>query len=567
MVTGEGFCVTELTALAARRTSTENPPMLGPAHRRTEEPAPLAVAYARVSTAEQPEGGMSLDAQLGAIRAYAKQRSLTLVHEYVERGATGTDDGRPEFQRMIESLFAPSNTVTTVLVLHTSRFMRDVELARRYKRELRRKGVRVVAVQQEVGDDPNGELMEGVYELFDQHESRIIGVRTRAAMNENARAGYFNGASPPFGFAIEHVTGPGGRAKRRLVPDAEEARVVKLIFERYVAGAGAKALAKQLNGEGLRYRRRPWSRDHVLGVLGDRSAIGDYRWGRRESRTGKKRDAHDQVRVSVPSIVDAALFDAAERAREARDPKEPDARHGRPPSQLLGGLLRCTRCGGRFQLETSGKRDPNGKPTYRYYNCSTTCRTGQDACPGYRSSAETLERAVLRFLAEELFTPERCRGFLHDVLASQDTARTASAARRRELEATLADLNARIARWTDAFESGGDLADLGVDRLRKLRAKREEAERALHAEAATVSAPPPYLYKEETLARFTSRLRTAFADPASDLARAYVERLVERIDLGEGDVTVRPPTSSRPWPKKARSPQPATAPLKFAHTS
>ena len=93
--------------------------------------------------------------------------------------------------------------------------MRDVELARRYKRELRRRGVRVVAVQQEVGDDPNGELMEGIYEIFDQHESRIIGARVRAAMKYNARQGYANGALPPFGFRFESCTGPGGRLKRR----------------------------------------------------------------------------------------------------------------------------------------------------------------------------------------------------------------------------------------------------------------------------------------------------------------------------------------------------------------
>lgn len=180
--------------------------MLDPARSATRNPEALAVAYARVSTAEQAEGGMSLDAQLGAIRSFARQRGLTLVYEYVERGASGTDDGRPEFQRMVEALLAPSNTVGAVLVLHTSRFMRDVELARRYKRELRRRGVRVVAVQQEVGDDPNGELMEGVYELFDQHESRIIGVRTRAAMNENARAGYFNG-SGAHGGGADHRRG------------------------------------------------------------------------------------------------------------------------------------------------------------------------------------------------------------------------------------------------------------------------------------------------------------------------------------------------------------------------
>lgn len=99
------------------------------------------VAYARVSTAEQADG-MSLDAQLRAIRGYAEQRDLFIVAEFIERGASATDDSRPEFQRMIEALLSPTNEARAVIVIHTSRFMRDVELARRYKRELRKHGVK-----------------------------------------------------------------------------------------------------------------------------------------------------------------------------------------------------------------------------------------------------------------------------------------------------------------------------------------------------------------------------------------------------------------------------------------
>lgn len=50
--------------------------------------------------------------------------------------------------------------------------------------------------------------MQGVYELFDQHESRIIGARTRAAMKEGVRQGFFKGATAPFGFAVERVESP-----------------------------------------------------------------------------------------------------------------------------------------------------------------------------------------------------------------------------------------------------------------------------------------------------------------------------------------------------------------------
>jgi site-specific DNA recombinase len=166
-------------------------------------------------------------------------------------------------------------------------------------REFRKHGVRVLAVQQELADDANGELMEGVYELFDQHESRIIGARTRAAMKENVRQGYFNGTKPPFGFAVERVTSSSGKPKRRLVPDATEAPLMRRVFELYVAGAGAKAVARSLNQRGILYRGLSWNRDRVLGVIDDTAAIGRYVWGKVDGRTRAKRALTEQVVTAV----------------------------------------------------------------------------------------------------------------------------------------------------------------------------------------------------------------------------------------------------------------------------
>src|SRR5882672_10162465 len=94
-----------------RRPSTRNPSKV--------------VAYARVSTTEQAERDLSLPAQLDAIRRYARERELTIAGEYVERGVTGTDDNRPQFQRMLGELMKPGATVGAIVVIHTSRFMRD----------------------------------------------------------------------------------------------------------------------------------------------------------------------------------------------------------------------------------------------------------------------------------------------------------------------------------------------------------------------------------------------------------------------------------------------------------
>src|SRR5258706_11180536 len=107
-----------------------------------------AVGYARVSTPEQAEKDLSLPAQMSAIRGYAQDHGLVLVGEYVERGITGTDDNRPEFRRMLGEIFRPSSEVGSIIVTHGSRFMRNATKARVHKEALRKRGIRVVAIQQ-----------------------------------------------------------------------------------------------------------------------------------------------------------------------------------------------------------------------------------------------------------------------------------------------------------------------------------------------------------------------------------------------------------------------------------
>jgi hypothetical protein len=84
----------------------------GSAHsgRRTESAAASRVAiYLRVSTGRQAEQELSIPDQKKQAQAWIAQRGWSIVAEYIEPGASATDDKRPEFQRMIER----ASTVST----------------------------------------------------------------------------------------------------------------------------------------------------------------------------------------------------------------------------------------------------------------------------------------------------------------------------------------------------------------------------------------------------------------------------------------------------------------------
>ena len=138
----------------------------------------IAALYARVSTPRQAEKDLSIPDQFHQLEAYCGTNEHEILERFQDPGASATDDNRPGFQEMVAYCLDKDTEVEAVLVLTTSRFFRDAIGARVYKDRLKQHGVQVVAITQEVGDGPSGELVEMIFEAMDQYESRINGFHT-----------------------------------------------------------------------------------------------------------------------------------------------------------------------------------------------------------------------------------------------------------------------------------------------------------------------------------------------------------------------------------------------------
>jgi DNA invertase Pin-like site-specific DNA recombinase len=178
--------------------------------------APRAAVYLRVSTGRQAEQDLSIPDQKAQTRAWAAQRGWTVVAEYVEPGASATDDKRPEFQKMIERACDGENAFDVIVVHSFSRFFRDAFGLEFYVRKLAKHGVRLVSITQELGDDPAQVMMRQVIALFDEYQSKENAKHVLRAMKENARQGFWNGSCPPLGYR----TVEGGAARRTRQEEA-----------------------------------------------------------------------------------------------------------------------------------------------------------------------------------------------------------------------------------------------------------------------------------------------------------------------------------------------------------
>lgn len=323
----------------------------------------MAVAlYARVSTAKQAEKDLSIPDQLNQMRAWCEANGYSIAKEYIEPGASATDDRRPVFQQMIADATDQSMPFEAVIVHSRSRFFRDLFEFLSYERMLGRAGCRILSITQQTSDDPAGEMANKIFSLFDEYQSKENGKHTLRAMKENARQGFFNGSRPPFGYRTVEAEkiGNKGKRKKRLAIDQAEASTVKRIFDMYLDGlngrsVGVKEIAEFLNNRNISLRGQPWTKSRIHEVLANSVYIGEYYFNKRDQKTKRMKPESEWVRLTVEPIIEAERFEGARCRCAGRAPSKIPPRVVGSPT-LLTGLLKCAHCGAGMTLAT-GKGD------------------------------------------------------------------------------------------------------------------------------------------------------------------------------------------------------------------
>ena len=129
-----------------------------------------AAVYARFSSDNQREE--SIDAQLRACEDYAKRNNLVIVKQYIDRAKSATSDKRPEFQQMIQD---SGRKAFEVLIVHKlDRFSRDRYDSARYKRQLKKNGIRLVSSLENLDGSPESIMMESVLEGMAEYYSKNL---------------------------------------------------------------------------------------------------------------------------------------------------------------------------------------------------------------------------------------------------------------------------------------------------------------------------------------------------------------------------------------------------------
>lgn len=493
-----------------------------------------AVIYARVSTVRQAEADLSLPDQIKQLQDYCQRKQLAVIDTYTEPGASALDEDRPAFQEMISRATSPQRPYDVVVVHSLSRFSRDTMHSEYYVRKLRRAGVELISITQELGQDGHGDLIRKIVNAFDEHQSRENAKHTHRAMLENARQGFWNGSAPPFGYATVVKERRGNKDKKVLVIDEAEAAIVRTIFELCLGNLGrplgVKAIATYFNDRGITRRGRRFSTGSLHDLLTSSTYCGRHYFNRTDSRTFEKRPSSQWVELTVPAIVDEETFNRAQAILHARAPKVMAPRNVTGPT-MLASVARCAGCGSAMILNT-GKGG-----VYRYYSCSRAMKQGKSACPGRRIRMDRLDDMVLGHLSEQLFEPERLATLLQGYMVQAKEGRAGQRERLRQARDAVGRVDASVSRLLALVESGAmepDAPELR-ERLASLRMQKAELTRDIASLQDNLQTGELELSPEK-LKVLSMEMRKRLAEGPADLRQAYMRLLLDNVTVDHDSV-------------------------------
>jgi site-specific DNA recombinase len=502
-----------------------------------------AALYMRVSTGRQAEHDLSIPDQRSQLKSWCHANGHHVVAEYVEAGASAGDDRRPSFQQMIERACDGEHAFDLIVVHSYSRFFREAFEQEFYLRKLAKHDVRVVSMTQPVGDEtePVHAMMRKVIALFDEYQSKENAKHVIRSMKENARQGFWNGATPPLGYRLIEAEKRGAKIKKKLAVDPVEAETVRLIFKLYLLGDGSsgalgvKEIVKWLNGRGYRTRRgNSFGVGQVHKLLTNTIYIGRWKFNQASSKTRKRKADNEIVEIPVPAIIEPYTFEQVQRQLQARSPKRQAPRVTTGPI-LLTGLAVCATCRGGMTLRTGTSK---GGRVYRYYTCSNCATKGKTACKGRSIAMQKLDMLVTEHLLERLFKPERVAVILASLSSHRAEQAAALNARITALQREMIDAEDKLKRLYCLVEDGlTDVDEVLKDRLNTLKTDRDRAKAAL--ERAKQHSASQIQIDPALIERFGRTMRENFSTGSVPFRKAYLRSLIDVIEVDDHQVRIK----------------------------
>jgi site-specific DNA recombinase len=269
-----------------------------------------------------------------------------------------------------------------------------------------------------------------------------------------------------------------------------------------------------------------------LKVLTNPIYVGEWRFNRRQAKTGREKPAIEVIAVGVPPIIERQTFNEVQRTLKARNPRTTPPRVTTGPV-LLTGLAHCACCGSAMTMRTGTSK--TGK-IYRYYSCSGAARMGKTACNGRSIQMDKLDQLVTSHIADRLLVPDRITDLLAEIIERRAMSRGEVRDRIDQLSREASAAEDKLRRLYALVEDGvTDLDDVLKTRLTDIKADRDRARSALDRIKERSSAASIDRVKIE---RFGALMRGNITTGDIPFRKAYLRWLIDAVEVDDGLIRI-----------------------------
>lgn len=305
---------------------------------------------------------------------------------YVDEGISGTSDKhRIQFKEMITK--AKNGEYDLIVVREVCRFMRNAKLALTLVDELKRCGVEVYFVQENIHTFNQDDYFKlTIMATYAEEESKRTSERVFAGQAIARKNGVHFGNGNILGYDIVTPTKDEYRVGKKATYkiNSEQAETVKLIYNLCIQGYGVAKIKSYLQKHGYETAQgnTNWHVSSIERILRRKTYTGVYEYMQSvtvDPLTHERININDRSKRLVregnfPAIISKEVWEAAQKALDSRInhvlvDSNNVARGVKRCESPYGDLLRCG-CGRKFRFD-KGRKDGMGT-----YTCSQVKEDG-----------------------------------------------------------------------------------------------------------------------------------------------------------------------------------------------
>ncbi|BCJ98465.1 recombinase family protein [Anaerocolumna chitinilytica] len=379
----------------------------------------MIVGYARLSRDEDKKNYISIENQKMIGNQFALEKNMVIDQWYEDDGVSGYSFNRPGFVDLLNNL----ENIEIIIAKDLSRVGRHNAKVLLLLDELKEKGKRLLLVDDDYDTLNDDDDVIGIKTWYNERYVKDASKKIKRVIRARQKEGTFL-TGVPFGYEKDV------NVKNKVNIVAEEAEIVKRIFNLYLEGYGYRKIANLLTEQEIptpsamrkdrlikqgktvkTIPRDQWSDGMVGDILKNDFYLGTFRQHKRErilingNDTRVSKENQIVFKNNHESIITINDFELAQEAMKKRMRTN---YRGKGENRLFGSCLFCKDCGSRLTPIT---RKNSSK---QYYICNTYNQKGKRFCNrSHQITEESLLKDILAYI-------KLCRNGLQHIIETYD---------------------------------------------------------------------------------------------------------------------------------------------------